>query len=106
MTAGMLVHLVDTNPDYTGEYLVTRVEHRGTQPLPGPSGSLPPGSAFTYGNEFTCIPSDCQFRPERQTPKPKITGTLNAFIAGDATFPWMGKGVTGWNSRLREGSAP
>jgi type VI secretion system secreted protein VgrG len=33
-----------------------------------------------YSNEFTCMPADLGFRPERVTPKPRITGPQTATV--------------------------
>ncbi len=77
---------------YNQRYLVTDVEHRGTQTglqLAGLEeeqieGEKEPG----YSNRFTCIPSDVQFRPARTSPRPRIAGTMNAVVdaAGDGKY--------------------
>lgn len=59
-------------------YLVTAVFHKGAQPL-----ALAPGLADSqtqYSNEFEAIPGKIPFRPARITPKPTISGTINATI--------------------------
>src|SRR5690606_8673599 len=35
-----------------------------------------------YGNTFTCIPADVQFRPQRETPKPVVDGLQTAKVVG------------------------
>ncbi|MDQ5986646.1 MAG: hypothetical protein CSYNP_02376 [Syntrophus sp. SKADARSKE-3] len=92
MMPGMLIKLDNADPALAGTYLVTKVTHRGTQPLPGPDGSVPVDSKFVYGNSFTCISSSVQFRPERVTVKPRIAGTMNAFIDGNVDIPLDSKG--------------
>lgn len=70
--------------DFNGKYLVTGVSHKGTQAgalLGGPSEpDVPHERTGGYCAEFTAIPADVQFRPERRTPKPKVSGTLTAFV--------------------------
>jgi type VI secretion system secreted protein VgrG len=70
--------------DYNTSYLLTRVEHRGNQ-----TGYLVAGlreavagqeGQIVYANSFTAIPADVQYRPERTTPWPRISGTLTAKI--------------------------
>ncbi len=66
-------------------YLVTEVHHEGSQ-----AGYLTGGlQAYTeeggnnrifYRNSFTAIPAGVQFRPERRTEKPRISGTLTGKI--------------------------
>lgn len=80
---GMKVTLDESaSASFKGDYLITEVTHHGQQQLPGmdPLKYYPP----FYGNEFTMIRSDVQFRPKRITPGPKIYGTLNAVVDGDA----------------------
>lgn len=67
---------------FKGDYLITEVIHRGQQQLPG-MDTLKYYPPF-YENEFTMIRSDVQFRPKRTTYRPKIYGTLNALVDGDA----------------------
>ncbi|MFA5181994.1 MAG: type VI secretion system tip protein TssI/VgrG [Syntrophales bacterium] len=87
---GMLIKLVHPNPAFSGTYLVRDVHHQGTQKL-ALAGTE--GENFFYTNTFSLIPNDSanaalgivQFRPERKTAKPRITGTMNAFIHGDVS---------------------
>jgi type VI secretion system VgrG family protein len=88
---GMLVKIVHPNPLFSGTYLVRDVHHQGTQQLAlvGTQGTK--SENFFYTNTFTLIPCDsqntalgiAQFRPERKIVKPRITGTMNAFIHGE-----------------------
>ncbi|MDE3224398.1 MAG: type VI secretion system tip protein VgrG [Nitrospirota bacterium] len=70
--------------DFNGKYLVTSVRHKGTQARALLGGTSepdgPPESPSGYYAEFTAIPADVQFRPERRTPKPKVSGTMTAFV--------------------------
>jgi type VI secretion system secreted protein VgrG len=48
------------------------------------------GSAFSYGNTFTCIPFAQPFRPPRRTPKPVVQGTQTAVVVcppGEEIYP-------------------
>jgi type VI secretion system secreted protein VgrG len=64
--------------------LVTRCSHHGAQAEYLVEGLRNVISALDntmdYHNTFTAIPADVQYRPPRATPKPRIHGTLNAFI--------------------------
>lgn len=75
---------------FNGRYLVTEIEHRGSQ-----AGALLNGirSPFNdegspeifYGNSFRAIPADVQYRPERSTQKPRVAGTMNATIDAEGS---------------------
>ncbi|MFC1889796.1 type VI secretion system Vgr family protein [Thermodesulfobacteriota bacterium] len=64
------------------EYIITRVRHEGAQSGPGRSGKGENGAGEVpeYSNEFTAIPAEVIFRPERITPKPKVYGIMNAVV--------------------------
>lgn len=81
--------------DFNGRYLVTEVEHHGSQ-----AGALLHGmknpftTAFTtdtqagetsYHNSFRAIPAGVQFRPERSTAKPRVAGTMSATIDSEGS---------------------
>ena len=109
---GILVKLDHPDTAFNGEFLVKEVTHNGSQPL-GWLTSTETAAAnetYAYRNYFYFLPKtyaeketvkdketdqetitetikDLQFRPERVTPKPKISGTMNAFIAGDVDIP-------------------
>lgn len=61
-------------------YLLTEIEHAasvsGTYREEGARGQ------DTYGNHFSCIPSDIAFRPQRVTPKPFVQGPQTAIVVG------------------------
>jgi type VI secretion system VgrG family protein len=76
---------------YNGKYWVTSVEHKGSQ-----TGVVLAGQTTAYhDNEqgslyecrFTALSAEQQFRPARLTPRPVISGVLNALIdaEGDDT---------------------
>ncbi len=70
--------------EYNQEYLITEVEHEGSQEdflharMGMPSGGQ--DEHLGYRNSFTCIPDRVQYRPERLTPRPQCTGSMNARI--------------------------
>ena len=72
------------NSDTTEQYLVTEVKHEGTQVVVLASGAR--NQETKYSCEFTAIPAtvknEPQFRPERLTVKPRITGTMSGMIDG------------------------
>ncbi|MBA2479297.1 MAG: type VI secretion system tip protein VgrG [Planctomycetes bacterium] len=63
--------------DFNAGYLLTEVDHRGSQVVDRGSGVIQTSS---YENRFACIRDDVPFRPRRTTPKPRIAGALNALI--------------------------
>jgi len=92
LRAGQIVSLTGHfNAALNGTYVVTRVEHHGTQTSmfsEVAAGSAPAGPVRTeYFNVFHMIPVDRQFRPERRTPVPAIAGVVGAEVdsegAGD-----------------------
>ena len=75
--------------DFNRKYLITELTHEGTQ-----TGYLISGirtaladmeEQVYYRNQFTAIPSDVQFRPERKAQKPRISGTLNAKVDAEGS---------------------
>lgn len=75
---GYLYQLKDHfNDDYNDrDYLLTRVKHKGSQDIES-WGNV---GGTSYQNDFTCIPADIQFRPQRLTPKPRLHGIMNGII--------------------------
>ncbi len=71
--------------DFNGTYLVTEVRHKIEQSV---TLKATAGSVASYENEFVCIPADVVFRPERRTPKPRISGTMNAKVDAAADGPY------------------
>jgi type VI secretion system secreted protein VgrG len=61
--------------DFNVDYLITRVEHEGTQGR-GFGIGLDAGSA--YRNRFTAVPASTPFRPARTTPIPRLSGIITA----------------------------
>ncbi len=68
--AGGLFSLVDHNLD--GDYTLTRVSH----------SIATDGRFASYSNSFVCIPADTPYRPERRTPRPRVTGIETATVVG------------------------
>ncbi|MEM7412534.1 MAG: type VI secretion system tip protein TssI/VgrG [Myxococcota bacterium] len=65
--------------DMNGQsFLLTRVQHDGTQPLTGETDVEE--DAGRYAGTFTMIPAETVYRPPRKTPKPKLYGVLNAKV--------------------------
>jgi type VI secretion system secreted protein VgrG len=63
--------------DLDGEYLITHINHFGSQ---GAGMGMGSGESSTYRNDFTCIPVDVQYRPLRLTPEPRIPGIMTAKV--------------------------
>jgi len=71
--------------DFNGRYLVTEIHHEGSQAAALLAGirtsySEGQGGETIYRNSFRAIPAGTQFRPERSTPRPRVSGTMNATI--------------------------
>jgi type VI secretion system secreted protein VgrG len=58
------------------EYLLTRVEHRGSDPHMEGAGGVP------YENDFEVVAADVALRPARVTPKPVVHGIQTAIVVG------------------------
>ena len=69
---------------WNGEYIITKVTHKGNQH--GLFGLLPAARkvSLTYENNYTCIPSDVEYRPIRKTHIPKISGIMSAKLESGA----------------------
>lgn len=75
--------------DFNGQYLVTEVEHRGSQ-----AGVLLAGIENSYGGKpgetdyhlsFKAIPSAVQFRPARSMIRPHVAGTVSAIVDAEGS---------------------
>jgi len=65
------------------EYLLTSLGHGAWQGGYGTAESSEEGGgAFSYTNNFACIPLDTQYRPRRTTPKPVVHGAQTAMVVG------------------------
>ena len=74
--------------DYNIEYLVTEIQHRGSQASLFSAGlqkklSLDEEKSYYY-NSAALLPN-VQFRPLRDTPKPRFYGTINAKVEASGT---------------------
>jgi type VI secretion system secreted protein VgrG len=75
--AGSVITVVDTlGGAFNGSYLVTAARHVGI--------SDARGGCFSFGNEFSAIPSAIPFRPPRVTPVPNVGGPVSAVVTGPA----------------------
>jgi type VI secretion system secreted protein VgrG len=64
----------------SAEYVLTGIRHEGSQSYP--TGDTQ--AEQSYKNEFTCIPIDVPFRPQRVTRKPRIEGVQTAIVVGSS----------------------
>lgn len=81
ISAGMVISIEDgSNDEFNGEYLVVEVLHNGYQQQPGIDKI---SDHPFYENTLVLIPANVQFRPKRNTPWPRIYGTINALIDSD-----------------------
>jgi type VI secretion system VgrG family protein len=75
--------------DFNRRYLVCEVLHEGNQTgylVSGLQGALADVErAVSYRNSFIAIPAEVQFRPERVTTKPRISGTLHATVDAEGS---------------------
>ena len=90
LRSGYFMKLIGHYRDnFNGQYLVTEVHHEGSQAgalLAGIQSSYSEGSGETiYRSTFRAIPAATQFRAERTTAKPRVTGTMNAIIDSEGS---------------------
>ena len=70
--------------DLNAAYLLTRVEHEGSQ-----RGALASGDAGgaaarpEYRNRFEAVPASAPFRPKQRTPAPQIPGVTTGVVTGE-----------------------
>ncbi len=78
--------------NFNGKYLVTEVQHEGSQAaalLAGIKTDYGDGKGETiYRSTFRAIPADVQFRQERTTQRPRVSGTMNATIDAAGLSPY------------------
>jgi type VI secretion system secreted protein VgrG len=70
----------DSVSEHDKSYLLTSVTHSASQP----SDDTAESSGASYHNSFTCIADSIQYRPERSTPRPVISGVQTAVVVGPA----------------------
>ena len=61
-------------------YVLTSVHHEASQKYSSGESE----SAFSYSNNFSCIPLDIPYRPRSNTPKPFVQGAQTAIVVGPA----------------------
>lgn len=75
--------------DFNQNYMTVEMEHMGNQAGFFIAGLGLEGEKsdhkFHYSNTFMAIPSKVQFRGLLQTPKPRISGSMNAWVDGSGT---------------------
>ncbi len=91
LRAGYLFTLQDhPRSSYDAKYLATEVEHYGSNR--STTGELRELTGLesdeVYRVEVTAIPSQTQFRSGEKTPWPRIYGTENAIVDGEASSPY------------------
>ncbi|MGV8073233.1 MAG: type VI secretion system Vgr family protein [Syntrophobacteraceae bacterium] len=65
------------------EYLLTSLGHGAWQSgYDSGTSSEQARAAFSYTNNFSCIPMDVQYRPRRTTAKPVVQGAQTAIVVG------------------------
>ncbi|OYO27933.1 type VI secretion system Vgr family protein [Janthinobacterium sp. PC23-8] len=93
MRSGFLITLANYGPKVAPDtrYLIVEIEHQGLQAdtslqnIGLPIDIIQEKDAKTvYRTSFRAIDSAVQFRPQRITPKPCVTGTMEASIDADA----------------------
>lgn len=76
MRVGHSFHLTG-HPSADGGYLILGLDHHA-------STADSAHGAFTYCNQFQCIPSQVEFRPERKTKRAIVHGAQTATVVGPA----------------------
>ena len=80
LAPGLRFEVVDAEPDYLSqEVLLLEVEHVFAEHLEAQGQSA---QAARYECSFVSVPAGTPFRPERKTPKPKVTGKETAIVTG------------------------
>ncbi|HEY4120195.1 MAG TPA: type VI secretion system tip protein TssI/VgrG [Byssovorax sp.] len=78
MSPGATFKITDHPSDgFAGPWLVTRVEHRGSEAHFEGGGDGP-----RYANDFDAVPSGAKLRPARLTRKPLVYGVQTATVVG------------------------
>ena len=82
LRAGYPIRLNDhLRPEFNSHYWVEEVQHQGSQPLPGQHDEALQGCRFSQ--RFRALPSDVQYRPACNTPRPRVVGLFSAIVEGD-----------------------
>lgn len=82
LRAGYPIRLNDHfRPEFNSHYWVEEVQHQGSQPLPGQHDEALQGCRFSQ--RFRALPSEVQYRPVCNTPRPRVVGLFSAIVEGD-----------------------
>lgn len=80
LAAGRSFVMLD-HPNADGMYVLAKTRHRCKIAIDYRSSNF---GEFTYENEFECLPSAVPFRPDRKTPRPRVSGPQTATVVGPA----------------------
>ncbi|MGE0322877.1 MAG: type VI secretion system Vgr family protein [Polyangiaceae bacterium] len=76
-------------PRLDGQYYISAVQHSGLQPCPDCVAALSlldlDATSTTYSCSFECVRGDVVYRLPRETPSPRVYGTLSGVVDGPAT---------------------
>ncbi|WP_051261058.1 type VI secretion system Vgr family protein [Desulfovibrio inopinatus] len=67
---------------FNSQYLIVSIDHEGMQPEYLETGTPNDVSQMKprYSNSFTAVPQNIQYRPQRRTRKPRVSGSITATI--------------------------
>ena len=90
LRSGYFLELTEHYRDsFNAKYLITEVQHFGSQASALLAGAATPystdGAVTNYRASFIAIPAETQFRPERVTPKPVIAGTMSGVVDSEGS---------------------
>ncbi|MCB9606036.1 MAG: type VI secretion system tip protein VgrG [Polyangiaceae bacterium] len=76
-------------PRLDGDYYITQVRHQALQPCPDCANALSlldlTATSASYSCSFDCVGADITYRLPRETPVPRVYGTLSGEVDGPST---------------------